>query len=53
MLHMLHSPFGIAQRKTDTVKCAMEILKDRPMPEPNPHPLRYFGVKVGVKNKTR
>jgi hypothetical protein len=51
---MLHSPFGSAQRKTDTVKRAMEILKDRPMPQPNADdPLRNMGFKKAVKNKAR
>jgi hypothetical protein len=31
---MQHSAPGIAQPKTDPVKRAMEILKDRPMPQP-------------------
>ncbi len=30
---MKHGPIGIAQRKTDTVQHAMEILKDREMPK--------------------
>jgi hypothetical protein len=28
-----HTPVGIAQRKTDTVQRAMEILKDRELPK--------------------
>ncbi len=31
---MKHSPFGISPRKDDTVARAMDILKDRPMPNP-------------------
>ena len=31
---MKHSPFGSSPPKTDTVARAMDILKDRPMPEP-------------------
>ena len=51
---MLHSPFGIAQRKTDTVKRALEILRDRPMPQPNADDqLRKMGFKEGAKTKTR
>ena len=30
---MKHTPVGIAQRKTDTVQRAMEILKDRELPK--------------------
>jgi hypothetical protein len=35
---MQHTPPGNSQTKTDTVKRAMEILKDRPMPQPKPYP---------------
>jgi hypothetical protein len=52
---MLHSPSGAAQRKTDTVKRAMEILKDRPMSQPNAadDPLRNMGFKKARTNKAR
>jgi|RhiMethySRZTD1v2_1073278.scaffolds.fasta_scaffold2234452_1 hypothetical protein len=33
---MHRTPPGIAQSKTDTVTRAMEILKDRAMPQPRP-----------------
>jgi hypothetical protein len=39
---MQHIPLGIAQPKTDTVKRAMEILKDRPMPQPKRYPRDTF-----------
>ena len=31
---MKHSPIGSSPRKDDTVARAMDILKDRPMPNP-------------------
>jgi hypothetical protein len=31
---MKHSPLGNSQHKDDTVARAMDILKDRPMPQP-------------------
>ena len=43
---MRHSPPGSAQPTTDTVKKAMEILKDRPMWQPPPK-----GIQQGAAPK--
>jgi hypothetical protein len=44
---MKHPPVGHAQPKTDTVARAMEILKDRPMPQPKANTRQNIGPKPG------
>jgi hypothetical protein len=41
------SPFGSSQPKTDTVACATEILKDRPMPTPHARERRNYRKAQG------
>jgi hypothetical protein len=49
---MHHSPIGIAQRKMDTVARAMDILKDRPMPQPKRDTRQNFGQNSRRPNKS-
>jgi hypothetical protein len=44
---MKHPPVGHAQPKTDTVARAMEILKDRPMPQPKTSSRQNIGPRPG------
>jgi hypothetical protein len=39
---MKHNPIGVSPTKTDTVARAMDILKDRPMPQPKADQRRNF-----------
>ena len=39
---MKHNPVGVSPTKTDTVARAMDILKDRPMPQPKADQRRNF-----------
>jgi hypothetical protein len=42
---MKHGPLGISPTKTDTVARAMDILKDRPMPEPKARVRESFSAR--------
>jgi hypothetical protein len=39
---MKHNPVGVSPTKTDTVAKAMDILKDRPLPQPKADQRRNF-----------
>jgi hypothetical protein len=48
---MKHGPLGNSPTKTDTVARAMDILKDRPMPEPKARVRESFSARSRPSGK--